>query len=56
MIVTLCCVTYICRKENYFVTLPDIVVFIHSFIHVHMIYSRHHNGPCDMEQVKICIE
>jgi len=29
---------------------------IHSFIHVHMIYSRHHNGLCDMEQVKICIE
>ena len=27
-------------------------LFIHSFIHVHVIYSRHHNGPWDIEQVK----
>ena len=26
--------------------------FIHSFIHVHVIYSRHHKGPWDTEQVK----
>jgi hypothetical protein len=27
--------------------------FIHSFIHVHVIYNWHRNGPWDMEQVKI---
>ena len=27
----------------------------YSFIHVHIIYSRHHNRPWDMEQVEVSI-
>ena len=30
----------------------DYLSFIHSFIHVRVIYSGHHKGPWDIEQVR----